>query len=93
MASRTNVLEESRGFAWRFEDPCLHGLDWTDELQIVLLEPTTSAPCESDTSFRRLHFHAATVVAHVTAAIGPPVATGGMTVWFNVGQRLAAKTH
>ncbi len=40
---------------------------------------------------RALHFHAATVVAHVTAAIGPPVETGGMTVWFNVKQRLVAR--
>ena len=34
--------------------------------------------------------HPAVVVAGVTAAIGPPVNKGGVTVWFHVRQRLAA---
>lgn len=33
--------------------------------------------------------HPASVVSHVTAAIGPPVRSGGVTVWFHVKQRLA----
>jgi hypothetical protein len=32
----------------------------------------------------------ASVVSYVTAAIGPPVETGGVTAWFHVRQRLAA---
>ena len=39
-----------------------------------------------------VHFDTATVVTHVTAAIGPPVETGGVTVWFHVPQRLDAVT-
>jgi hypothetical protein len=42
---------------------------------------------------RASHFHEANVVSHVTAAIGPPVETGGVTVWFHVRQRLAAATR
>jgi hypothetical protein len=34
--------------------------------------------------------HAAMVISHVSAAIGPPVVRGGVTVWFHVGRRLAA---
>jgi len=34
--------------------------------------------------------HPAVVVAGVTAAIGPPVNKGGVTVWFHVRQRLTA---
>ncbi|MGH9079349.1 MAG: hypothetical protein ACRDYE_04585 [Acidimicrobiales bacterium] len=33
---------------------------------------------------------ASTVVAHVTAAIGRPVESGGVTAWFHVKQRLAS---
>lgn len=33
--------------------------------------------------------HLATLIRQMTAAIGPPVRTGGMTVWFHVQQRLA----
>jgi hypothetical protein len=35
----------------------------------------------------------AAVVRYVTAAIGPAVETGGVTVWFHVRQRLAAVGH
>ena len=34
--------------------------------------------------------HSASVVRHVTAAIGPPVESGGVSVWFHVMQRLKA---
>jgi hypothetical protein len=35
----------------------------------------------------------ASVIRHVTAAIGPPVVTGGVSAWFNVRQRVAAHTR
>jgi hypothetical protein len=34
--------------------------------------------------------HPASVVSQVTAAIGPPLRSGGVTVWTHVKQRLAA---
>jgi hypothetical protein len=37
--------------------------------------------------------HPATVVGHVTAAIGPPSPSDGVTAWFHVQQRLAAISH
>ena len=37
--------------------------------------------------------HSASVVRHLTAAIGPPVDTGGVTAWFHVQKRLAAITR
>ena len=46
------------------------------EVQTVLVLPEGAAP--------------AAVVAYVTAAIGPPVTTGGLKAWFHVRQRLAS---
>ncbi len=37
--------------------------------------------------------NATDVINHVTAAIGPPVESGGVTVWFHVKDRLAAVSH
>ena len=49
-------------------------------VQTVLVLPEGAAP--------------AAVAAYVTAAIGPPVTTGGLKAWFHVGQRLdSARSH
>ena len=36
--------------------------------------------------------HPATVISHLTSAIGPPVESGGVTVWFHVKHRLLSSS-
>ena len=53
------------------------------DVQAVLVAPPGSPDVDRDLS---------RVVSAVTAAIGPPTSTGGVTAWFNVEHRLAAIT-
>ncbi len=46
------------------------------DVQTIIASPNRESP--------------AAVVSYITAAIGPPVETGGVTVWFHVRQRLPA---
>jgi hypothetical protein len=59
-----------------------------DVQTVLVVEPPVSTGL-----YRGFHPDTATVISHVTAAIGPPVETDGVTVWFDVRQRLAAVTR
>ncbi|MGH9079917.1 MAG: hypothetical protein ACRDYE_07580 [Acidimicrobiales bacterium] len=75
--SDSNLTDDLRAFLRTFD------------VQTVIV---THPPSVLHVGGRRVAFLGgpATVIAHVTAALGSPVETGGVTVWFHVRQRLAA---